>query len=100
ADGNLSSSSAAAKPAAMPTRTGELDLGGPLGPSPVRGARGEDAALTPISLAAKRTEQLRGAKFDPAKYATIRSLDALRKWIGRAYETGLLALKTETNSID
>jgi DNA polymerase-1 len=57
-------------------------------------------ALTPISLADRRLASLRQAKIDAAKYETIETLDRLQHWIARAHETGVLALKTETSSLD
>src|SRR5262245_29045242 len=56
--------------------------------------------FTPISLAEHRLEALRQTKIDTAKYETIETLDRLQHWIARARETGVLALKTETSSLD
>ena len=79
-------------------RQGQLPL---IAPPPKRaGERPERETLTPISLSKRRIEALRSAKFDPAKYETIDSLDRLEHWIERAYDTGVLALKTETSSFD
>jgi DNA polymerase-1 len=82
------------------SRPGQLDLGDapPARPSPASSEGSGD--LTPISLAQRRIEALRTAKFDPAKYQTIATLDRLQHWIARAYDTGFLALKTETSSLD
>ena len=79
-------------------RQGQLPLIAP----PPKGARTrpERETLTPISLSNRRIEALRSAKFDPAKYETIDSFDRLKHWIERAYDTGVLALKTETSSFD
>jgi DNA polymerase-1 len=57
-------------------------------------------ALTPISLAERRLASLRQVKLDAVKYETIETLDRLQHWITRAHETGILALKTETSSLD
>ncbi|MBV9260225.1 MAG: DNA polymerase I [Pseudolabrys sp.] len=62
--------------------------------------KGEDIALTPISLSVKRIEALRAAKIDAKKYETIGSLDLLKHWIARAHHTGVLAIKTETVTLD
>jgi DNA polymerase-1 len=51
-------------------------------------------------LSERRLEVLRASKFDPAKYETIGSLERLAHWIARAHDTGVLALKTETTSLD
>jgi DNA polymerase I len=67
---------------------------------PRKGPGPSAPALTPISLAEHRLGVLRQAKFDTAKYETIETLDRLQRWIARAHDTGLLALKTETSSLD
>jgi DNA polymerase-1 len=85
------------------TGGGTLDLfPPPPQPSPAggRGSAGAEPTLTPISLAERRVEALRAIKLDPAKYESIATLDRLRHWIARAYDTGFLALKTEISSID
>ena len=43
---------------------------------------------------------MRQVKLDATKYETIETLDRLQHWIARAHETGVLALKTETSSLD
>jgi DNA polymerase-1 len=92
-----------AKPAAVPPgRTagqGQLALDVP----PRKGAAtpgGAADVLTPVSLAARRIEALRSATFDVAKYEIIDTVEKLKSWAARAYGTGLLALKTETASLD
>jgi DNA polymerase-1 len=75
----------------------------PLAAPPRRGtpaASPGSSPLTPISLVERRLEALRATKFDSAKYETIATLDRLQHWIARAYESGVLALKTETSSLD
>ena len=79
-------------------RQGQLPLIAP--PPKGAGARPERETQTPISLSKRRIAALRSAKLDPAKYETIDSLDRLKHWIERAYDTGVLALKTETSSFD
>jgi DNA polymerase-1 len=81
-------------------RPGELDLGDLPAPAPKPLPAGEESGRTPISLAERRIEALRSAKFDHAKYETIATLDRLEHWIARGYDTGFLALKTEISSID
>jgi DNA polymerase-1 len=77
-----------------------------LPPSPTLPLKGggrsstEQDALTPISLAAARAEKARQSKVDRSTYETVRSLDRLKHWIARAYDTGVLAIDTETNSLD
>ena len=57
-------------------------------------------ALTPIALATARAEAARAAKIDRSKYECVRSLARLQEWIARAHEAGLLAVDTETTSLD
>jgi DNA polymerase-1 len=93
---------AAPSPAASGRTSGQGQL--PLGAPPPRkaaaGASPGSPGLTPISLAQRRLEALRATKLDTTKYETIATLDRLQHWIARAYETGVLALKTETSSLD
>jgi len=91
---------AAPAPSGRSGGQGQLALDSPTPRTTQIGAPGPAETLTPISLAAKRIEALRGAQFDAAKYQVIDTLDALNKWIARAYDTGVLALKTETNTLD
>ncbi|HEV2627104.1 MAG TPA: DNA polymerase I [Pseudolabrys sp.] len=79
---------------------GQLAFDAPAPRTVAHGAPGPIEALTPISLSAKRIDALREAKFDAAQYTTIETLDALKQWIARAQDTGVLALKTETNALD
>ncbi|MDO9411636.1 MAG: DNA polymerase I, partial [Pseudolabrys sp.] len=60
----------------------------------------EQAALSPISLAERRLAGLRTATLDAAKYKIIDTPAALKAFIARAYDTGVLAIKTETNTLD
>ncbi len=57
-------------------------------------------ALTPIALATARSEGARSAKIDRSKYECVRTLDDLKKWIARAHESGVVAVDTETTSLD
>jgi DNA polymerase I len=89
----------------MPVPSGRTGGQGqlPLGAPPRKAAAGAtpgSSPLTPISLAERRLEALRATTLDPAKYETITTLERLRHWIDRAYDTGLLVLKTETTSLD
>ena len=56
--------------------------------------------LTPISLAAARAEAARKQKIDRSKYECVRTLARLKEWIARAYEFGVVAVDTETTSLD
>jgi DNA polymerase-1 len=56
--------------------------------------------LTPQALAVARRDAARSQKFDRTKYETVRSLDRLKAWIERARDIGVVAIDTETNSLD
>ncbi len=60
----------------------------------------KNSALTPISLAAARAEAARKQKIDRSKYECVRTLDRLKAWIARAHEAGVVAVDTETTSLD
>ena len=62
--------------------------------------RGETGALTPVALATARSEAARSAKIDRTKYECVRTPDRLKQWIARAHEAGLVAVDTETTSLD
>ena len=67
-------------------------------PSPVNG--GGRPQLTPAALAAARAESARKVAIDRSRYETVRMLDRLKDWIARAYEEGVVAVDTETSSLD
>jgi DNA polymerase-1 len=62
--------------------------------------RAEKGTLTPISLAEARAERARNAKIDRSKYECVRTLPRLKEWIAHAYDLGVVAVDTETNSLD
>ncbi|HSP49564.1 MAG TPA: DNA polymerase I [Pseudolabrys sp.] len=105
-DGDSATSTSVAKPSAVSpapsSRTagqGQLALDVPA-PRKASAASASTPELTPTSLTERRLRALREAKLDFAKYETIETSDRLQHWIARAHETGLLALKTETSSLD
>jgi DNA polymerase I len=55
---------------------------------------------TPASLADARAEAARKLPVDRSKYETIRSLDQLKAWIGRAREAGQFAIEAKAHSDD
>jgi DNA polymerase-1 len=59
-----------------------------------------NGALTPISLAAARANAARNTKIDRSKYECVRTLPRLNDWIKRAHESGVVAVDTETTSLD
>jgi DNA polymerase-1 len=83
---------------------GSSDLFAPPSPTlPHKGGgseRPEQGALTPISLAAARANAARNAKIDRSKYECVRTLARLKEWIARAHELGVVAVDTETTSLD
>jgi DNA polymerase-1 len=80
----------------------ELPLkGGGMAPrQPVSGDRTGNFLQSPKALAATRIEAARGAKFDHAKYETVRSVERLAAWIGRARDTGFVAIDAAAASSD
>src|SRR5262249_3093389 len=90
-------------PSVQASRTsgqGQLPLVAPPLRQRAPGPSSEATRLTPISLSEHRLMALRTSTIDPAKYETIGSSERLAHWIARARETGVLALKTETASLD
>jgi DNA polymerase-1 len=57
-------------------------------------------AFTPISLAAARAEKARATPVDRSRYEAVRDLDRLRAWVARAIDVGVVAVDTETTSLD
>ncbi len=117
ADALLASGSAASTEPSPPPPAGEVGArsapgGGtadlfapPPHPSPASGGgrpagSGGENILTPISLAAARAEQARTATIDRSKYECVRTLDRLKQWIARAHDMGVVAIDTETTSLD
>jgi DNA polymerase-1 len=76
---------------------------GDLFPAPQAKPNGKgeaDSPFAPISLAAARAEKARNAKIDRTKYECVRKLARLKEWIARAHEAGVVAVDTETTSLD
>ncbi len=57
-------------------------------------------AFTPQDNAAAALAAARAAPFDRSRYETVRTLDRLNAWIARAHEEGIVAVDTETTSLD
>ena len=98
ADAKLMSGAPAVARAAPAGKTDDLFAPPPqLKPS----AKSEaNSALTPISLATARAEAARNQKIDRSKYECVRTLARLKEWIARAHEVGVVAVDTETTSLD
>ena len=94
----VSGAPAKAAPSAPAGKTGDLFASAPQAkPAAKSEANG---ALTPISLAAARAEAARKQKVDRSKYECVRTLARLKEWIARAHEVGVVAVDTETTSLD
>jgi DNA polymerase I len=81
----------------------QLPLTRPAQPADLsRNGRGKEAngALTPQTLAAARLEIAHKAKFDRSKYETVRTAERLAAWVARARDLGVVAVDTETSSLD
>ena len=59
-----------------------------------------DLVATPVSLAAVRAQKIRTLPVDRSKYEIVRDLARLKAWMQRAIEEGVLAISTESTSID
>jgi DNA polymerase-1 len=109
-DADMKLASGAASPplqgGAAPAAPGEVsgDLFAPTAPALSRKGGGstgaEQGVLTPIALATARAEKARTAKIDRTKYETVRSIERLTQWIARAHDAGVVAIDTETTSLD
>ena len=83
---------------------GEMNLpltgGGMTLRQPAGGDRMANFSSTPRALAAARVEGARNAKFDRAKYETVRSLPRLNAFIERTRDSGLVAIDAMAASLD
>ena len=82
--------------AAGATIGGQSDAPGSRAPA----AEADDGALTPSALAAARREQATGEAFDLSAYECVRDEARLGAWVDMIVETGLVAVDTETTSLD
>jgi DNA polymerase-1 len=83
----------ARSPLAWPAAPADLSLKG-------RGEKRPAGALTPKALAAARAQEAKAAKFDRSRYETVTELARLEAWAAKARETGIVAVDTETTSLD
>ncbi|MEP7031983.1 MAG: DNA polymerase, partial [Pseudolabrys sp.] len=98
ADGKLVSGAPAATPATPSNKGGDLFAPPAQAKPAIQGAA--DGTLTPIAFATARAEKTRNAKIDRSKYECVRTLARLNEWIARAYDLGVVAVDTETTSLD
>ena len=101
ADASLAASSSPPPAAAEAgARSGDLFSASPQ-PSPAGGRGGaEAAALTPIALATARSAAARETRIDRSKYETVTTIERLNEWVARARDAGIVAVDTETTSLD
>ena len=71
----------------------------PADAAPARTPAAKEGELTPSSLVAARAKEVR-AKFDRTRYETVSDLARLELWIAKATELGVVAVDTETTSLD
>ncbi len=62
--------------------------------------RGDGPAFQPQDLVNDRLNDAATAKIDNSNYETVRDVVALDRWIADATELGVVAVDTETNSLD
>jgi DNA polymerase-1 len=104
ADARLTSGAApAARTQNAPGGTsGDLFPAAPAAPKTGRtnGATAGDVSFEPATLAATRTAAEKAKTIDRGTYETVRTLDQLKAWVLRAKEAGIVAVDTETTSLD
>ncbi len=59
-----------------------------------------DGVYTPRSRAHELVQQSAGVEIDTSGYETIRNTEALQDWIGQAMDLAVVAVDTETTSLD
>jgi DNA polymerase-1 len=69
-------------------------------PSKARGPAPAAAPINPQALATARLEAARNSKVDRSRYEIVRTLPRLQEWIARAIDLGMIAIDTQTASID
>ncbi|WP_024574454.1 MULTISPECIES: DNA polymerase I [unclassified Afipia] len=70
------------------------------GSQPKQATASANGPQTPKALADARAEEARSAKFNRAKYATIKTVDELQRWVARAFDIGQVAITVETSTAD
>ncbi|MGE0678684.1 DNA polymerase I [Pseudolabrys sp.] len=66
----------------------------------VKSGKSGNGAASPAALATARAETVRAIAFDRGKYETVSTPERLAHWIARAREEGVVAVDTETTSLD
>ncbi len=81
-------------------RQGELALGTIAPPAAKKPAAAPGGGATPQALAESRIAAAKATPFDRSRYETVRTVDELRAWVARAIDAGVVAIDTETTSLD
>jgi DNA polymerase-1 len=68
--------------------------------APAASMPAEPGALTPQALVESRTREAQASPVDRSTYETVRDLPALQLWIDAARAQGVVAVDTETTSLD
>jgi DNA polymerase-1 len=91
-------------PAGWRARNGEVAeapaLPAPSEPATASPKPGDKDLLTPAALAEARREQGVATSIDRALYETVTTLERLEAWITEAFAAGIVAMDTETTSLD
>ena len=81
-------------------RNGETTERATEAPSPSSPQTQNETAQTPAMLVEAHAKQALATPVDRSKYETIQSLERLDRWIADAFAAGVVALDTETTSLD
>jgi DNA polymerase I len=104
ANGSGPPSQPAQAPSSAAARQGELAFAPT--PAPARAALNAGAAApalggsTPQPLVEARIAAAKAAKFDRSRYETVLTPEQLSRWAARAIDAGVVAIDTETTSLD
>jgi DNA polymerase I len=99
-DAALRAGATPAAQAAVAPRQGELALGPTAPPAARKPAPAPNGGATPQALAESRIAAAKATPFDRSRYETVRTVDELRAWVARAIDAGVVAIDTETTSLD
>jgi DNA polymerase I len=88
------------EPSNVETDGGKPARGPDLDPAPAAKMDSGDGELRPSELAQSRRRSAPAAKIDTDRYECIRDEATLKQWIERIEENGLVAVDTETTSLD
>ncbi len=90
-------------PAGWRARNGEVAEAPalPAPPAPIAALPPSDrSAFTPVNLAAARREEALATSFDRSRYERVDTLERLDAWIAESFAAGVVAVDTETTSLD